>query len=97
MTKASHLRNLRLLTNPRRLKIINFLSSKGTSGTTQIAKGLGLEQTSVSHHLKDLLALDFIRVERQGKRRFYTINKLPKVLMFLDFLKGMGDLAIENH
>lgn len=40
-----------------------------------ITKGLGCEQSAVSHSLRQLLACHFVTVNQSGKERIYAINE----------------------
>ena len=62
------------LANKRRLKIIEKLM-RGKKSVTQIVKSTKFEQSNVSHNLRRLEKCGFVKAERNGKNRFYSLNK----------------------
>lgn len=62
------------LANENRLAIITALLGGGKN-VTGIAKETGLEQTAVSHALKQLEERGFVTATRAGKYRIYTLDK----------------------
>lgn len=62
------------LANPNRLEIINILR-QGKKNVTEICKVTGFEQTMVSHNLKTLEWHGMVFKEKQGKFRYYSLNK----------------------
>jgi DNA-binding transcriptional ArsR family regulator len=58
---------------PRRREILNYLAlSERPVG--EIVSALGLEQPSVSKHLRVLLDVGLVHVRRDGRRMFYRTN-----------------------
>ena len=76
------------LANKQRVHILQLLAEKGPHSVTSIAETLGLEQSSVSHSLKQLLLCHFVTVQQAGKERIYGINE--------DTVKPLFD-QIEGH
>jgi len=75
--------------NKTRMKIINSLR-KGPKSVTQICKGINEEQSKVSHNLKKLTDCHFLDVERNGKKRIYSLNKdtiIPMLNMVSNHVK----------
>ncbi len=62
-----------LVSEPR-LKIINLLR-KGRKNVSQIMSELNLDQTLTSHNLARLKKCGFVKVEIQGKFRYYKLNE----------------------
>ena len=60
--------------NKTRMKIIESLR-KGPKSVTEICKDTNEEQSKVSHNLKRLTDCHFLDVERNGKKRIYSLNK----------------------
>ncbi len=75
------------LVSESRLKIINFLR-KEKKNVSEIMQELGLDQTSVSHDLARLKKCGFVKVESEGKFRYYELNE--------ETIKPMMDI-IEKH
>jgi DNA-binding transcriptional ArsR family regulator len=58
---------------PRRREILNFLA-QAERPVGDIVAGLGLEQPSVSKHLRVLRNVGLVRVRRNGRHMFYRTN-----------------------
>jgi DNA-binding transcriptional ArsR family regulator len=73
------------LANENRLKILNVLRTKRLN-VTEIVKATEFEQTLVSHHLKTLEHHGMVFVEKQGKYKYYTLNKntIRPLLVLID-------------
>ena len=75
------------LSNPTRLAAIEQLMKKPMS-VNELAKSVGQEQSMISHNLKPLLECNFIYLNKQGKKRIYSVNKETISALFK---------AVENH
>lgn len=62
------------LANQLRIDILIELSKKDCC-VSEIAEETGEDRSKVSHALKNLLNCNFVRVEKKGRRRVYSINK----------------------
>jgi DNA-binding transcriptional ArsR family regulator len=60
---------------PRRRAILNYLALKERA-VGDIVASLGMEQPSVSKHLKVLRKVGLVRVRRNGRHMFYRTNAL---------------------
>src|SRR5579885_3127958 len=58
---------------PRRREILNFLASQERP-VGEIVAALGLEQPSVSKHLKVLKDVGLVRARREGRQMLYQAN-----------------------
>ena len=58
---------------PRRREILNYLALKERP-VGDIVSTLGIEQPSVSKHLRVLLDTDLVHVRRDGRHMFYRTN-----------------------
>jgi DNA-binding transcriptional ArsR family regulator len=58
---------------PRRRKILNYLALQERP-VGEIVDLLGLEQPSVSKHLRVLLEVGLVNVRRDGRRMLYRVN-----------------------
>ena len=76
-----------VLNNPTRLAALETLMD-GPRNVTQMAEILGQEQSMVSHNLKPLVECRFVDVEREGKRRVYSVNRATVEPLFN---------LVENH
>lgn len=63
------------LGNKQRVHIMQLLTKQGPMGVTAISEALKMEQSAVSHSLKQLLLCHFVTVKQEGKERIYTINE----------------------
>ena len=72
--KRSYDRFLTTLCNKTRLAIIDALMKK-SKNVTQLTEKLNIHQTSVSHALRRLADCGFVSVKKNGKERFYSVNK----------------------
>ncbi len=75
------------LANPTRLATLEQLM-KNPMSVNELAESLGQEQSMVSHNLKPLLECNFVYIERDGKKRIYSVNKETIGALFK---------AVENH
>ena len=74
-TEQQHLaRVAKALAHPARVAIIQFLASKTTCISGDIAAELPLARTTVFQHLQELKALDLIRGEIDGLTVCYCLN-----------------------
>lgn len=69
---------------------ILYCIGKGEMCVDDISACLELEQSLVSHHLRELLDCGLLERERKGKKNFYRV-KQPKVLTLLESAKELGD------
>ncbi len=60
--------------NPLRIKIISSLDKKPKS-VTQLSDKLKVEQSRISHALRELRKCSIVQVEQKGKKRIYNLNK----------------------
>ena len=73
------------LANPNRLQIINALR-QGRKNVGELCLATGFEQTMVSHNLKVLEHHGMVFMEKEGKFRYYIVNKktIRPLLEFID-------------
>lgn len=62
------------LSNPLRIKIITSLDEKSKS-VTELTKELKVEQSKLSHALRELKGCNIVAVEKKGKQRIYRLSK----------------------
>ncbi|HSH24250.1 MAG TPA: metalloregulator ArsR/SmtB family transcription factor, partial [Massilibacterium sp.] len=65
-----------------RLSLLHILATNGKTCVCNLSKLLKLSQSKLSYHLKILLDVNFITVEKEGKWNYYSANshELKKVL-----------------
>ncbi len=64
-----------VLGNGHRVKILQYLNQEGAKSVSDISEKLHIEQSALSHCLKQLLQCHFVVVRQQGKERIYSINE----------------------
>ena len=62
------------LSNPLKIKIISSLKDK-EKNVTELSKDLKVEQSKISHALKNLKNCNIVKVKQKGKQRIYYLNK----------------------
>lgn len=65
---------LKLISEESKLRIMLLLAKGGSCRVTEISDTLGMNQTTVSHHLSLLRAADLVVTDREGTNIFYDIN-----------------------
>jgi len=94
---------LKLLGDPTRFKILGFLadptpeccSAEGGVCACDIEAFLGLSQSTVSHHMKQLVDAGMVRAERRGRWVYYELD--PAALRELaSVLAALADAAEER-
>ena len=68
------------LSNPLRISIITSLKEK-EKNVTELSKELKVEQSKISHALKNLKGCKIVDVKQRGKERIYSLNKKTIVPM----------------
>ena len=67
------LKLIALMSNPTRLKIAFLLNTRELC-ITDLVRILGVEQTLISHYIRDFKELNLTRERREGRKRFYSIE-----------------------
>ncbi|MFB7511965.1 MULTISPECIES: ArsR/SmtB family transcription factor [unclassified Streptomyces] len=74
-TVEEYARWFRALADPTRIRIMRFLSGRpGPVPVGEIVAHLGLNQSTVSHHLKILYDVRFLTRRRAGSSILYAVN-----------------------
>lgn len=73
---------LKILSNPKRLEILNLLIDKKEVRVTEIINAVKIRKSNVSQHLSILRYLKAVKARPEGKSIFYSLtdNKLIKFL-----------------
>lgn len=75
-----------VLSNKQRLRTLLYLVDNSPASVSTIVKDLQIEQSAVSHALRQLLNCHFVNVNRIGKERIYAINQ-ESVMPIFDLIK----------
>ncbi|PFN05220.1 MULTISPECIES: ArsR/SmtB family transcription factor [Bacillus cereus group] len=77
------------LGDPARLTILTVLSDHQELFAQEIINKTGLHQSTVSRHLAVLESGDLLHVRKEGKTKYYSINKITieKTITFLNHIK----------
>ena len=72
------------LSNPLRIKIITSLDKKPKS-VSELSEELKVEQSKLSHALKELKKCNIVNVEKKGKQRVYSLGStIIPILRLID-------------
>ncbi len=61
--------------NPKKFEILKYLLRFNSATAGELSDNLKIEQTLLSHYLKDLLKGKFIEVKKEGKNRVYSLKE----------------------
>jgi len=89
MTKNTYHIFFSKLSNKLRIDIISSLKEKSKS-VMELSKELGVEQSKLSHALKELRECNIVKVEQKGKKRIYSLNKTIIPILNLIDCHGKG-------
>lgn len=96
MTKINYTKTakqLKVLAEPKRLKIINLLSNaNGELTATELLKSFRVSQPTLSHDMKALVDGKFVIARREGQKVFYMLN--PDTIF--DIQTAIGDICNED-
>ena len=67
-------KKFKALSDQKRLHILRILATEGRTCVCDLTELLELPQSKLSYHLKVLLDVNFISVEREGKWNYYSAN-----------------------
>jgi ArsR family transcriptional regulator len=84
-------KQLKVLAEPKRLKIINLLSN-GDMCATDILKEFRVSQPTLSHDMKALVDGKFVIARREGQKTFYMLN--PDTIF--DIQTALSDICNED-
>jgi DNA-binding transcriptional ArsR family regulator len=74
------------LSTPSRVQILGCLLD-GAHDVSELVSKLELEQSAVSHQLRVLRDYSLVRVERQGRRRVYTLYDEHVVVLLCEAIR----------
>ena len=84
-------KQLKVMADPKRLKIINLLSN-GEMCATDILKEFRVSQPTLSHDMKALVDGKFVIARRDGQKMFYALN--PDTIF--DIQAALGNICNED-
>ena len=84
-------KQLKVMADPKRLKIINLLSN-GEMCATDILKEFRVSQPTLSHDMKALVDGKFVIADRLGQKMFYSLN--PDTIF--DLQAALGNICNED-
>lgn len=67
------LRRARALSDPRRLMTLWLLRREGELCACEVQSALGLNHSTVSHHMRELVRAGLVRTRREGKWIHYSL------------------------
>jgi len=71
------------LSNPLRIDIISSLEKP--KSVSQLSKELKVEQSKISHALKELRNCNIVQIKQEGKKRIYSLSKtIIPILRLID-------------
>ncbi|TQS76632.1 winged helix-turn-helix transcriptional regulator [Ornithinibacillus gellani] len=81
-TLLDYEKNFKALSDQKRLHILRILATEGRTCVCDLSELLALPQSKLSYHLKILLDVNFISVEKEGKWNYYSANsdEIKKIL-----------------
>ena len=86
-------KQLKVLAEPKRLKIINLLSNaNGEMCASEILKAFRVSQPTLSHDMKALVDEKFVTANRIGQKMFYSLN--PDTIFELQ--AALGEICNED-
>lgn len=74
MLSSAHQQFFKTLGNPKRVEVMLLLMKKPMTVTELMGK-TGMEQSTLSHHLKRLKLCQFVQNKANGKERIYSVNE----------------------
>jgi len=75
---------LKIVSEESRLKLLCVLS-QGENCICEIMPSVGLSQSLISHHFKDLKDIGLVKSEKRGLRVYYSLTEKGKRIMDLLF------------
>lgn len=86
-------KQLKVMAEPKRLKIINLLSNaNGGLCATEILKEFRVSQPTLSHDMKALVDGKFVISHREGQKTYYMLN--PDTIF--DLQTALGEICNED-
>ena len=84
MNYEAYSAKLKIITDPKRMKIIDLLSC-GEMCACDILEHFDFTQPTLSHHMKTLENAGFVNVSKRGKWNYYSLNQETLANFMRDF------------
>lgn len=84
------------LSDPTRRGILEFLRRDSKTTTEIVEHFPDLTRFNVMKHLDVLRSCGFVDKREDGRRRINSLNPLPLKLIYENWIKGFGNLGIEE-
>ncbi|WBW97570.1 ArsR/SmtB family transcription factor [Oceanirhabdus sp. W0125-5] len=65
---------LKILSDPIKYKILNYLKHKDLYGK-EIGEKINLSKNTVSYHMNHLICMNLVNIKKTGRKIYYTLNK----------------------
>lgn len=82
---------LKIISDPKRMRIIELLSS-GEMCACEILEHFDFTQPTLSHHMKVLEQVGFVNVVKKGKWHYYGVNEAE----LTSFMTGLNQLFMNQ-
>lgn len=85
---------LQLIADQNRLTIIVLLTKKQKLSASEFLKSISCKQSTLSHHLNEMVDAKLLNCKKKGNKVFYSLN-VTKYNQLLNFL-GKKELPVEQ-
>jgi DNA-binding transcriptional ArsR family regulator len=82
---------LATMAHPVRLTVLSWLYRRGPASVGELGDELGVEQSALSHHLRQLRERRLVVAERDGKRSIYRLTDEHVGCIVEDALRHAGE------
>ena len=86
---------LQLIADPNRLTIVVLLTKKQKMSASEFLKSISCKQSTLSHHLNEMVDAKLLNFKKKGNKVFYSLNA-TKYQQLLNFL-GKKELPVEQE
>ncbi len=83
---------LQLISDQNRLTVVVLLLKNKKMSATEFLKSLSCKQSTLSHHLNEMVDVDLLKCKKKGNKVLYSLNT-TKYSQLLDFL---GKIEADN-
>ncbi len=85
------------LGDPARQDIILLLANKERLNVGQITEAMHLSRPAISHHLKALLQAGILKMERESRENFYSLDIDPALLIMKQMIEQVEIVCTERQ